>query len=279
MGSLRKRPIFHKPMLAKNYESQKAKVAMPCYLQPKLDGIRCVTDGRRFWSRNGKRFPTKNIRHLQLLAKLPYLVDGELFIPRAPFEDIVSGLKNASTVDRRLARKIKFCVFDVMTDEPFEMRTIAAESVSKVARAFGAKWQAVQTFYIRRAEYIPTMTQELVKRGHEGSMVRTAKGKYVHGRTHHLLKLKPLKSAEFRIMGVKEAKGKDRGTPIFVCCVGKPKDKVLFRARPMGTTKQRRQMWRDRRNLIGQPLTVEYQNLTKHGVPRFPRAKVLRDYE
>jgi hypothetical protein len=31
--------------------------------------------------------------------------------------------------------------------------------------------------------------------------------------------------------------------------------------------------------LIGKKLTVEFQNFTRHGKPRFPRAKTVRDYE
>lgn len=266
---------FRKPMLAKTYQGNEHRVNYPCYVQPKLDGIRCVTDGRTFWSRNGKKFPVKNIRHLQLMGKLPFLVDGELFIPDGLFEDIVSGTKNASTLDRRLARKLRFCVFDVINDEPFSLRTVAVESAVANAKAFGAKWKMVKTMRVQSSVQLDWVAKNLVEQGHEGAMVRNAKGMYVSRRTHDLLKLKPMMEAEFTIVDVKEAKGKDKGTPIFICKVGK----TTFRVRPMGSMKQRRRMWRDRKQLIGAPLTVEFQNYTKHGKPRFPRAKVIRDYE
>jgi hypothetical protein len=114
---------------------------------------------------------------------------------------------------------------------------------------------------------------------YEGTMIRSTFGLYVPKRTIDLLKWKPLKDAEFEIINVIEAKGKDAGTPIFVCWSGDNRNGASFRARPMGTMVQRRKMWCDRKRLIGKMLTVEYQNLTRYGVPRFPRAKVLRDYE
>jgi len=269
---------FRKPMLAKDFESNTGKVALPCFLQPKLDGIRCVTDGQRFWSRNGKLFPAVNLRHLQTKVAWPYLIDGELKAEGIhDFEDTVSGVKNASTPNKKLAKSLRLHVFDVMTDEPFEDRTITTRNAVEEAHRQGAHWKFVATVEIRSVSQLERWHKMNLDRGHEGSIVRNAKAKYEHKRTHHLLKWKPLQSDEFEIIGIVEAKGKDRGTPIFVCAV--PGSDEMFRVRPMGTMKQRRKMWHRRGVLIGKDITVEYQNLTKRGKPRFPRAKVLRDYE
>ena len=106
-------------------------------------------------------------------------------------------------------------------------------------------------------------------------MIRSAFGLYVPKRTHDLMKYKPLREEEFTIVRVKEAKGKDAGTPVFVCEAKGGE----FSARPMGKMQSRKKMWRDRKKLIGQSLTVEFQGYTKYDKPRFPRAKTLRNYE
>jgi ATP-dependent DNA ligase len=266
---------FRKPMSAKNYAKNEHRVEFPCYAQPKLDGIRCVTDGKRFWSRNGKLFPAVNMAHLTLGRRLDYLVDGELMIPDGLFEDIVSAVKHASNDDRSSAETLRFCVFDIIRSGTFDDRLGWMWNTFRSAKAYGAKWNLVPTTRIHSADHLEIYAKQMLKKGHEGTMVRNAAGLYVSKRSYDLLKLKPLLDGEFVIDDVKEAKGKDAGTPIFICRVGEHK----FRARPMGSMAQRRRMWADRKKLIGKKLTVEYQNLTKHGVPRFPRAKVLRDYE
>lgn len=270
---------FRKPMTAKNFEDNEHRVAYPCLVQPKLDGVRCVTDGRRFWSKNGKRFPDKNVAHLKTMIALPYLIDGELMIPNQPFEESISALKHASNDDRSASRKLRFYVFDVMTKAIARQRDYHRVEVVADARMHGAQWNVVPSYHVRRRVSIDAMLQRALKQGQEGLMIRDMHGRYTSTRSYNLLKFKPLLDAEFEVVDVKEAKGKDKGTPIFICAVGKPKDGLTFRVRPMGTQAQRRRMWKDRRDLIGCMLTVEYQNLTKHGKPRFPRAKVFRDYE
>lgn len=267
---------FRRPMSAKNYEKNERRVVFPCYAQPKLDGIRCVTDGRRFWSRNGKLFPLVNMAHLQLGQRLDYLVDGELMIPGGLFEDIVSAVKRARGDDRTKAEKLRFCVFDaLLRNKTFDDRLSALPRIIRMAQTQGAKWEIVPTTRIHDSAQLQDFAKSMLRKGHEGSMVRNGAGLYVSKRSYDLLKLKPLLDAEFSIAAVKEAKGKDAGTPVFICFAGEHR----FSARPMGNMEQRRQMWKDRKKLIGKKLTVEFQNLTKHGVPRFPRAKVLRDYE
>lgn len=279
---------FKKPMLAKEFENHEKKVTYPCYVQPKVDGIRCITDGQRFWSRNGKLFPQQNLKHLQL-PRFPYLVDGELSLTGfMDFEEIVSVVKRGGHVDRR---RICFNAFDIMTKDPYVLRKMALKYLfhSFQAKILANQWNRLTTKKVASIQDLRKCHRLFLDQGYEGTMVRSALGLYVPKRTPDLLKWKPLKEGEFTIVGVKEAKGKDRGTPIYVCATEPividlddddvQEDWTEFRVRPMGTMKQRRRMWRERRRAIGKPLTVEYQNLTRYGVPRFPRAKVLRDYE
>lgn len=275
-----KRLRFRKPMLAKNYESHQKNVVFPCYVQPKLDGIRCITDGQRFWSRNGKEFPKENTKHLQL-PRFAYLIDGEFMAGDGmDFEDIVSFVKRAG---HERSGEMHFHVFDVMSPEPYLQRKMRLRHLFEKhqMRIFDTQWWRVQSIKCDSHADICAAHKKYIAIGYEGTMIRNAMGLYVPKRTHDLLKWKPLKEGEFIVVAIKEAKGKDKGTPVFICTADGDVDNQAsyFAARPMGTMKHRQWMWRSRKKLIGELLTVEYQNLTKYGIPRFPRAKALRDYE
>lgn len=267
---------FRKPMSAAMFNEKY--VTLPCYAQPKLDGIRCVTDGRTFWSKNGKEFSWWNTHHLRQRRKFPFLADAEFMVREGgDFEDLASIVKRHKHPD---CEDLELNVFDVMLDIPFEKR------IAQIKRLFAGLdddfgWRMVKTTPIRSLADIQAVHRRHLLAGREGTMVRSASGLYVSKRTRDLMKYKPLRDAEFKVDEVIEAKGKDKGTPIFVCIVTEHRSgaKQTFRVRPKGTLKQRRAMWRDRKNIPGKKLTVEFQNLTKYGVPRFPRAKVLRDYE
>ena len=267
---------FRKPMLAKSIDGRIHLVEYPCFIQPKIDGIRCITDGRQFWSRNGKLFPQQNLRHLQIPPS-KYLIDGELSLTggHADFEEIVSIVKRG---DHEHMTDIRFNAFDMMIPAaPYSVRKEQLKEFfqQKQVKIQSEHWNRLVTKKAVSIQYLREYHQQFLDHGYEGSMVRHASGLYVSKRTIDLLKWKTLHDHEFKIVRVKEAKGKDAGTPVFIC-MSKGGE---FAARPMGSMKQRRQMWKDRDNLIGKKLTVEYQNLTRYGKPRFPRAKVLRDYE
>ena len=72
-----------KPMLAHKVNDKKIDFTEPVFIQPKLDGVRCVFTKDGAYSRTGKQF--HNLRHIELrLAKFfdknPFAVlDGELY--------------------------------------------------------------------------------------------------------------------------------------------------------------------------------------------------------
>ena len=73
-----------RPMLAQTYEKRKQHINYPCYVQPKLDGIRCIAyrDGNeiKLMSRTGKEFPhLEHIREALDKLNLTGFLDGELF--------------------------------------------------------------------------------------------------------------------------------------------------------------------------------------------------------
>ena len=88
------------PMLAKPFDTMKHKIVYPCYVQPKLDGIRCFAtkidnDTIEYSSRKGK--PFISVSHLTIslldIMKIGDSWDGELYTPELSFQEITSAVK------------------------------------------------------------------------------------------------------------------------------------------------------------------------------------------
>ena len=85
-----------KPMLAHKVNDQKIDFNEPVFIQPKLDGVRCLFTKDGAYSRTGKQF--YNLQHIELKlsdffsANPDVVLDGELYNHelRDDFEQIIS---------------------------------------------------------------------------------------------------------------------------------------------------------------------------------------------
>jgi hypothetical protein len=98
-----------------------------------------------------------------------------------------------------------------------------------------------------------------------------------------LVKLKQCFSDEFKIIGYTEgSRGKDKGAIIWVC---ETADNVEFNVTPKDITyEQRKELFLDAEENFDKKykhkmLTVDYEALSKNGVPLRAKAVVIRDYE
>jgi ATP-dependent DNA ligase len=267
------------PMLAHSYAKRAHDLVWPCLAQPKLDGVRAVTDGTRFWSREGNLFPAATTAHL-LGDTEGMMLDGEIMLDPElyTFEQSISALKDETPDATKLAlsQQLIYHVFDVV-EQGQTFATRYARLLNLFEKGTVAGWRLVQASELRDASEVQAYLDRCLEQGHEGIMLRNVAGEYkLKHRSKDLLKHKPFVDDEFVIVGVEEGQGKDAGTPVFVCVTEASKE---FRARPKGTLEWRQQLWRERSVLIGKKLSVTYQNLTAEGVPRFPVAKAIRDYE
>lgn len=270
-----------KPMLAK---ADRSKIKFPCIAQPKYDGVRCLVfekDGDiHIISRKGKPY---NIPHLQAWASshkelLP--LDGELYNHKElTFQEIVSAVKRESEI----TPKIRYVVYDRPVDGITNDKRWAW-----LLEEFGAQKEKDRLAGVTSPVYLSDSTicydmkslmkyhDECVAKGYEGAIARNEDGLYEFGfRSNDLIKIKEFKDAEYEIIDVVEATGRDAGTAIFVCKC----DAGEFNVKPQGTRKLRTEYFKNRAKLIGKMVTVQYQELSDDGIPRFPSAIAVRDYE
>jgi len=286
--------------------SKKKKViTFPCFVQPKLDGLRCVSYATRtandaatavcLQSRTGAFFT--GLPHIAAALR-PYLsqhpsvvIDGELYTDQMPFEELAGVIKKKKITDSDVARlkKVKYHVYDIYDharqDMPYSERMgLLASAVRRcgcVANDTFSAGVAAAEVVLVRTEKVAALSDfrrlfaEFVEAGYEGIMLRNAAGVYrANYRSNDLQKYKEFMEEEYRIIDFKEGEGRDAGAVIWVCETAEGKD---FTARPRGTMQQRREWFNDGAKYIGKNLTVVYQELTEEGKPRFPVGKSLRD--
>jgi ATP-dependent DNA ligase len=291
------------PMLAHPYDAAHAKkMPFPCLVQPKLDGVRMVARITcaatvELASRTGKSFAhllplfEADLVHASASASAAsaasasaasasvLVLDGELYSHGAGFQTVVGMAKNTRTV-AAAAGKLRYHVYDLYLPHapamPFRARcALLAGLVGKGASS--SSLELVEAKACETAEAVRGFLQGYLQQGYEGVMLRDPGSAYALGkRSDGLLKYKLFRDAEYRIVGVDEAGGRDAGTALFVCTNA---DGRRFRVRPMGTLEQRGAMLHAATELVGKMLTVRFQELTDDGVPRFPVGVAVRDYE
>lgn len=271
-----------RPMLAHPFEKHAAKVKYPCYVQPKLDGIRCIAvieDGLcSLQSRNLE--PITGVPHIveelsQLFPKGRIVLDGELFNPHIPFEVITSVVRKQKSIhpDHTL---VQYHVYDTVYDGTFEERFMKSNFMNRKFSAVLPFVRRVDTDVAHSETDITNIFKLYRSAGFEGAMVRNRDGKYVGTRSYDLLKVKEFEDGEFEIVGVKKGRGKLAQMGIFVC---RTKDDKEFDVKMTGSLESLKDYLDNPNNYIGKMVTVKYQNLTDEGIPRFPVGMAIRDYE
>ena len=127
-----------------------------------------------------------------------------------------------------------------------------------------------------------------LEQGYEGVMIRTAASVYEFGkRSTSLLKYKRFVDKEFRIVDVIEGEGRLKGCVGAVVCelnvpaaLRRTATKHLFKVSLSVPDAEKRRLWNaagsSSCSLVGSMLTVQFQQLSPKGVPRFGVGKSIR---
>lgn len=254
-----------RPLLARSFETKL--VAGPCFVQPKLDGMRCIADIETgtLWSRGGKVIT--ELPRLQAAVKALYgftvrYLDGELYVPGKTFSELVSLVRNGADLE------VQYFVYDCVMSAPFSTRHGHLQELFCTAPLV-----LVPTLYTT-ADQIEGHHLEFLRQGFEGTMVRTDKElTYRQGaRSSSLLKLKNFQDQEFLCTGVKQEKHEDTLGSL-ECVTGNGQ---VFNARPKLSDEERLELWRHPERVVNHWVTVKYFEITDAGVPRFPVVTKLR---
>ena len=275
-----------KAMLAHKYNEDKADY--PAFIQPKLDGVRCLFTAKGAFSRANNRF--MNVEHIEqalkpFFAKNPTaILDGELYNHglKDDFEKIISLVKKKKPTDQDKAEAkelVQYHIYDVasMTIGTYTDRylfILAEQSLKNKACL-----QVIDNNLVLDFDDAIKMHKKNLKLGYEGSMYRTPSGKYKGTRSWDLMKFKDFHDTEATIIGYEIGKGKRQGT------LGKfimQDDEGVEFGCPPGKGydyKDLANMLDNIHDYIGQRATFTYFQRTQAGSYRHPHYKTLRNYE
>ena len=289
------------PMLAQTFDpnnkkNKKNNIVFPCYVQPKLDGLRCITylscDEKSVitQSRTGSLFTSMNtIRNELLPLFLEYkhiAIDGELYTKDIPFETLAGIIKKEKITpkDTKILEKINYYIYDIIdlknNSMIFENRFKFIDQNIRVNLSINNSTHIniLKTDYVFDISQFKLKFNEFVNDGYEGIMLRNEKGIYRESyRSYDLQKYKEFFEDEYEIIGFKEGEGRDKGTVIWICKTPDTYGSREFSVRPRGTIEARTELYNNGANYIGKKLTVIYQELSEMNVPRFPVGKDIRD--
>jgi ATP-dependent DNA ligase len=258
--------VFILPMLAKVYNDRKHKLTYPVAVQPKLDGMRMLSDKDRSWSRKAKEWDDPRIiEHIRRdLSDLgDRILDGELILPWFPKVSVT--MSAAKRFQPGVSDRLKYFVYDmVLPDVDFNTRTRLLENwVHYEPRP---NIVLVETHICGDEAEVLSWHKKFVAQGFEGTMVRSLFGGYeIDKRSELLLKHKDFIDREFEIVDVIPAGGGSSAeVGKFVC---RADNGDLFESTATGTEEDRREYLRNKDAYIGKFAKVKYRELTEYGVP------------
>ena len=271
-----------KPMLAHKYKQHKNKVEYPCFIQPKLNGIRCTTDMKSplgmMFTREGENYPVAHIiEELKLLKdwliENDYELDGELYCHGMPLNEIVHNIRTPNVE----TAKIKFVVYDFVDTDKTSFITKTFD-LNDLIDAYELNYiQYCPTIAVRNEDDLMNYHKEFISQGYEGSMVRASYEHYEPGfRSHSLLKIKESISEEFEIVDAVLPESGIVEDFNWLCTL---KNGKTFKVKAHGTVAQRREWFENKNDFIGKSLSLTFHEYSKEGFPFHIHEVIIRDYE
>lgn len=303
------------PMLAQSFDKHAERhLVYPCYVQPKLDGIKCISttkteDGVKLWFRSGKEITTmKHITNeLEKIMSVGDIYDGELYIHGEDFNNFTGAIRANKNTNLEITNRVQYHIYDFpriggyIEHHQYALRYLSFLNLFMENKAVlsGDILFPVQTKIIHNKEEARAYYKEYIKAGYEGIIFRNISMPYEQKRSYNLLKFKEFIEDEFIIIGVEEGKGLLAGlVGSFICRLEEGRElkdmgglmkkylrvfdkrleqyKNTISAKMSGKYCVLKHLFENPEEYLGKPLTIKYQNLHPSVVPRFPIGKSIR---
>lgn len=248
------------PTLAQTYKNQDI---TGWWASVKLDGVRAVWDGEKFYTRKGHVIHTPDW-FTEGMPDVP--LDGELYISCDNFDEI-SGLVRMT--DPRAFGEEWDLMWSWVTYRVFDLYGGEGSFTSRYDGVLGL----IRPSHVKIVHQLPIndvdyMLNDAVSKGYEGIMLRDPTAPYHHKRTSTLLKYKKTQDMDGTVVGYEDGKGRNEGR---VGALWVESDGSKYKV-GTGLTDE----VRTNPPPIGSIITVEYFEITKAGKPRFPVYKGMR---
>lgn len=247
------------PMLAKVFENEVDKIDWDnAYVQPKLDGMRCLDTINGKISR--KNTPIDTMDHI--VVKRPgltkFAVDGELYAHGLSFQENMKLIKKL----RPESKKVIFHIYDVVSELPFIDRYALLKAVIDSSENV----EIVETYKVTSIEEVKKYHSKFISEGYEGTMIRWGNEGYkINGRSSNLLKYKEFIDITAKVVDVVPSdKNPEQGV---VHCEYKGQ---TFGCGMKFSHSEREEILLNKKDYIGKTAEIRFFEFTDDGVPRFP---------
>ena len=293
-----------RPMLASACKDLEA-LTFPQLATPKLDGLRCLVVNRQALTRKFKAIPNKHVRAM-LEAHIPNGFDGELMVVSGRNEKgQVLGYGTFNEAQSAIMSEdgepdFRFLVFDAADDLPYKERIeVLKEWVPPLEIA--PHFKALLPITLNSIEELREYEARCLKAGYEGVMIRTPESPYKNGRSTvkqgWLLKIKQFADDEAEVIGYVERQHNENelekdelgyakrstkqegmvGANTLGALQARLKDGREFQVGTGFDDAQRKHIWENQENYLGQTFTFIHQPHGAKDLPRFPVFKGWRD--
>jgi DNA ligase-1 len=255
---------FLLPMLAKDYKKEFKKVTYPCYIQPKLDGMRSLaTEDDGFMSRTGKAIDT--LGHIVLADLEDYILDGELYAHGISFQENMKLIKKYRKDE---TEQVKYHVYDLVMDASFETRHLTLMGL--LGRIDNSNIEFVPTYIVNNEKEMLEYHAQFVSQGYEGTMIRHSDESYaVNKRSSQLLKYKDFIDEVYEVVDVIPSEARpDQG--VVVCSKENAMGATHFNCGMKFSHFDRKMILAMKHEYIGQKAEIRFFEYTDGGIPRFP---------
>jgi hypothetical protein len=231
-----------KPLLAHVYEPHR--VTYPCYVQPKLNGIRALYQNGRFQSRDQIPFPVGLLAHLSSPLQNVFgpdtILDGELYVHGWPLQRINAAVTPVRRHPTEDTVKVEYHVFDVVDFGKSFHDRVYLSALTKLMSGPIGPINLVNCELALSLRDADELYAEFVASGYEGMMYRLGDCPYTlpnqewvrgwranprsknfsdkNNRCWHLLKRKSWTDDEFEFLSLNETAGElgERGFQMWV---------------------------------------------------------------
>jgi len=270
--------VMYFPMLVCKFDDEKDNLSFPLFVQPKLDGARCIAFLNKnpnhnpdisnviLYSRQKKDYIGFNKIKEELLPGLINMwdfksnqsiyIDGELYKHGLNLQIISGAVRNPDRDSIPEYKGIKFHVFDIFY--PLTPKLKFIERLGYLEDLFDEldnpqQIERVETIKADTFEMQEKLYKQFLKKKYEGIILRNFDSLYLTHptknntsiRSKYVLKRKMTYTDEFEVVGFSQGtKGKDKGAIIWIC---KTHDtNKLFNATPKNITyDERYQLFKD----------------------------------
>lgn len=268
-------PVFE-CMLAHDGANHEKKVKGVKLLEPKLDGVRCITvvnyEARTVvqYTRNGKVL--ENFSHIadSLLTHIDdlgrsYVLDGE--VVSSSFQTL---MKQVHRKDDVQASDARLMLFDIIPLVEFKegKSTLGQRRRSNLLRSFKPTFDKCGNIDVIPQTEVDldgmvgevqfrAYNKEAIEAGFEGIMIKDPNAMYECKRSASWLKQKPFIEVSLTVTAVEEGTGKNQGKLGALICEGEDDGKIIHVNVGSGfTDDQRAEYWTDKDTMLGQIVEV-----------------------